>query len=86
MKRYNLDEDNTYQSPTGAWMKVTDHLAERAELYETIDRNSKKIIKLTEQNREMLEGLKYVRSFVTWKANPSVRETIIAIIEKVEGE
>ena len=56
MKRYNVRDK--IESPTGDMIMFADHEAERKELYETIDSNSKKIIKLMEQNGEMLNALK----------------------------
>lgn len=52
MKRYNTNAKgmsgtvDMFEFDQGEWVKYTDHEAERKELYETIDRNSKKIIKL----------------------------------------
>ena len=64
MKRYSQYEGNTYvmeDDPMGEWVKHSSAEGLIDELYETINRNASKIIKLEEQNKEMLEVLKKVQ-------------------------
>ena len=51
MIRYNVWD--VIESSTGDMVYFADHEAERNELYETINRNSKKIIKLKAENNQL---------------------------------
>ncbi len=89
---FQLVDGELFEHPDGKWIKYTDHNEERKELYETIDRNSRKIIKLTEQNREMLELMKErVCQINDWKniTTKQISDNFLKtenLIEKAEGE
>ena len=95
MKRYNIESEQVSsvcwiekrKCKNGEWVKYSDHEAERKELYETIDNNSKKIIKLTEQKKEMLEVLKlYIEELEDYNQWKDMVEETANLIEKIEGD
>ena len=94
MERYNIESEQVSsvcwiekrRCKNGEWVKYSDHEAERKDLYKTIDSNSKKIIKLIEQNREMLSMLKSFLQHSFIKGWSNLESEVIGLIEKVEGE
>ena len=86
MKRYSIDWVYKKESENGTFADYSEADGLIKDLYETIDNNAKKIIKLTEQNKEMLEMLKITRKHNFLGGWCVVEPKVRNLIEKIEGE
>ena len=98
MERYTFQDLILSEESDVVYVKLSDAEGLINELYETINRNASKIIKLKEQNKEMLEALKEewgkIESFLSLESDDILPASynmfygrqlkIKALIQKVE--